>query len=51
MTNCWKYFDKYITQETMKYYSPYFDPRGRAFPDISAHSDAPYFLVNLKTRS
>jgi len=35
------YFDNYVSAETKAYYSGYYNPQGRGFPDVAAHSFYP----------
>ncbi|GIC90514.1 S53 family peptidase [Aspergillus udagawae] len=41
------YLDNHVTEDTKNYYSQYTNFRGRAFPDVSAHSLTPYYEVVL----
>lgn len=38
------YLDNHISDETLTYFSPYFNITGRGFPDISAHSLTPKYV-------
>jgi len=39
------YLYRELPRETLNYYRPYFNPAGRGFPDVSAHSLGPVFRV------
>lgn len=41
------YLSKYISSATKKYYKPYTNFKGRGFPDISAHSLTPEYVLFL----
>ncbi|KAI9753140.1 MAG: hypothetical protein M4579_005302 [Chaenotheca gracillima] len=43
-----EYFDRHLPKKVFNAFKPYFNPNGRAFPDVAAHSLTPDYAIFLK---